>query len=149
MAYKNLNLPAFNYKIKMMEGRMHIFDIIRKKFVLVTPEEWVRQHFIHFLINQYNYPRSMIRLEGGLKYNSLQKRSDIVIYDRQANPWMLVECKAPEVPLDQQVLDQAAQYNHVLKAPYLVATNGLRHFCCEVDQAGECAVYLKDLPLYQ
>jgi hypothetical protein len=148
MDYKNLNLPAFNYKIKMMESRLHIFDVIRKKFVVITPEEWVRQHFVHFLVNQYNYPRSMIRLEGGLKYNALHKRSDIVVYNREAKPWMLIECKAPEVPIDQSVLDQAAQYNHVLKARYLLVTNGLRHLCCEIDHEGNCFTYLPDLPAY-
>jgi type I site-specific restriction endonuclease len=132
----------------MMESRMHIFDVIRKKFVLITPEEWVRQHFVHFLVNHYKYPRSMIRLEGGLKYNALNKRSDIVVYSRDAKPWMLIECKAPEVPLDQSVLDQAAQYNLILKAPYLVATNGLKHFCCEIDHEEQYTAYLQDLPPY-
>src|SRR5690606_27113443 len=91
----DLNLPSFEYRIKKTEEKTFIFDEIRKKFVVLTPEEWVRQHFVHYMIGHLRYPRALINVETGLAYNQLRKRSDIVLYDRTGKPWMIVECKAP------------------------------------------------------
>lgn len=145
---KTLNLPGFDHKIKQIEGKAYIFDVLRKKYVRITPEEWVRQHVIHLLINQYSYPKALIRTEGGLLLNQLQKRTDILVYNRSGEPFLLVECKAPHIPLKQQVFDQIARYNQVHKAPYLVVTNGLTHFCCCVDSQSAQITFLADLPAY-
>src|ERR1700704_4205256 len=106
-----LNLPACDFKVKKSEGKVWIFDGSRKKFVVLTPEEWVRQHFINFLITEHQYPRSLFRIEGSLAYNRLQKRSDILVYDRGGKPWMLVECKSPAIKLSQRAFNQVAIYN--------------------------------------
>jgi hypothetical protein len=141
-----LNLPDFDYKLKKAEGKVWIFDVIRKKFIVLTPEEWVRQHFINFLINEKKYPRSLIRVEGGLTYNQLQKRSDIVIFDREGNPWMIVECKAPTLRLSALTLSQAAAYNNTLKAKYLTISNGMEYYCALIDWAASKTEVLPDLP---
>lgn len=141
-----LNLPNFDYKIKNEENQKFIFDIIRKKYILITPEEWVRQHFIHFLINQLSYSKGLLKVEGGLRYNRLSKRSDILVYDRNASPFMLIECKAPEVKISQAVFEQAALYNKTIKAEYLTITNGLRHFCCKIDHENGSYSFTKNLP---
>jgi len=146
---EQLNLPGFAHKIKQIGGKDYIFDVLRKKFVRVTPEEWVRQHVVHLLINQYGYPKALIRMEGGLLLNQLQKRTDILVYDRQGRPFLLVECKAPQVAIDQRVFDQIARYNHVHQAPYLVLTNGLVHYCCQRDPATDRLQALPDLPAFE
>ena len=97
-----LNLPSFDYKLKKADGKVWIFDVIRKKYIVLTPEEWVRQHFIHYLLHELKYPRSLVKIEGGLSYNTLSKRSDIVVFDRDGRPWMLVECKSPEFKLSEK-----------------------------------------------
>src|SRR5690606_11621802 len=101
-----LNLPEFEIKIKNISGKNHVFDELRKKFVCLTPEEWVRQHFVHLLVKFYKYPKSLIKLEGGLTYNSLKKRTDIVVYDRQGNTFLIVECKAATIPVTQSNFKQ-------------------------------------------
>ncbi|MCU0340885.1 MAG: type I restriction enzyme HsdR N-terminal domain-containing protein [Spirosomaceae bacterium] len=125
---QSLNLPPFGYKFTEIDGKPHIFDVIRRKYIFLTPEEWVRQHVLHWLIQYAQYPKSLIKIESGLKYNRLAQRTDMVVYDRAAAPFLLVECKAPDVSLSQDVLAQALRYNAVLKAPYLLITNGLSHF---------------------
>jgi hypothetical protein len=141
-----LNLPPFEYKVKKIDEKLHIFDIIRRKYLLITPEEWVRQHVLHWLINHHHYPKSLIRTESGLQYNQLAKRTDILVYDRNGLPFMLVECKASFVPLTQQVLEQAIRYNAILKAPYLLISNGLEHLLFEIRQ-GE-AIPMSQLPIF-
>lgn len=141
-----LNLPAFEHQLKKIEGKVHIFDIIRKKFLFLTPEEWVRQHFVHFLINQYQYPKALMTTERGLYYNKLQKRTDIVIYDRNGKPFLIVECKAAHIPINQKVFNQVAMYNKVHQAPYVCVTNGLVHYCCEIDLKNNHFNFLEDLP---
>ncbi|MEZ4903074.1 MAG: type I restriction enzyme HsdR N-terminal domain-containing protein [Spirosomataceae bacterium] len=128
-----LNLPAFDYKVMKIDGKPHIFDITRKKYLLITPEEWVRQHVLHWLLNEYRYPKSLIKTESGLRYHQLTKRSDILVFDRSAKPFMLVECKASHIVLTDQVLQQAIRYNAVLKAPYLLISNGLSHFLYKIE----------------
>jgi hypothetical protein len=146
---KQLNFPEIGAKFKKDQGNILIFDIIRKKYLKLTPEEWVRQHAVHFLIHQRHYPKGLIALESGLKFNNLQKRSDILVYDRKGQPFMLIECKAPEVKITQKVFEQAFVYNNILKAPYLVVTNGLQHFCCHIDSQSGKSVFLKEMPAYE
>ncbi|MFN3782522.1 MAG: type I restriction enzyme HsdR N-terminal domain-containing protein [Spirosomataceae bacterium] len=134
--FPTLGLPPINAKIECIEGQYKIFDILRKGLYVLTPEEWVRQHFVHLLIHHFQYPKGLIRLEGGLTYHSLAKRSDILVYDKQGQPFLLVECKSTEIPLNEQVLQQAATYNKVLKAPFICLTNGHKTLCFEDDMEG-------------
>jgi hypothetical protein len=143
-----LNLPEFDYKLKKAEDKIWIFDGIRKKYIVLTPEEWVRQHFIQYLIQQRSYPKSLIRIEGGLVYNQLQKRTDIVVFNRQGKPWMIVECKSPDVPLSPATLSQASVYNASLKAEFITVTNGMVHYCAQVDWAERKTTLLNDTPFY-
>jgi Type I restriction enzyme R protein N terminus (HSDR_N) len=146
---KQLNLPAFDYVVKKEDGKVFIMDIIRKKYLVLTPEEWVRQHFIHYLVTDLKYPKALIKIEGGLNYNSLQKRSDIVVYNRDGQPWMVVECKSPDEKLSQRTLHQASTYNSTLQARYLTITNGLVHICCDVNWADGKTTVLDTLPSFQ
>src|SRR6187402_2015143 len=145
---EKLNLPAFEYNVKESDGRIWIYDVLRKKYLVLTPEEWVRQHFLHYLLNHVQYPKSLIKVEGGLKFNRLQKRTDIVVFDRNGSPWMIVECKAPDLPINESTLRQASVYNATLKAKYLVMTNGMKTFCCRIESENG-AVMLKDLPPFE
>jgi hypothetical protein len=128
-----LNLPEFEFKVKKADGKLWIFDSIRRKDVVLTPEEWVRQHFINYMINHLHYPKTLIRIEGGLKYNQLSKRADLVIYDRAGAPWMVVECKSADQEVNESTVRQASVYNHTMKAKYLVVTNGMKHYCAAID----------------
>jgi len=143
-----LNLPSYSLKIKEDNGINYIFDEIRKKYLVLTPEEWVRQHLIQFLIRDKKYPRSLIRLEGGLKLNSLQKRSDILLFNRHGEKILLVECKAPSVKISQDTFDQIARYNYVHKVQWLLVSNGLQHFCCEIDFEKQSYRFVEELPEY-
>jgi hypothetical protein len=143
-----LNLPQFDIKIKIQDDKHFVFDIIRKKYFLLTPEEWIRQNFLHFLILNYKYPKSLIRIESGLKYNKLSKRSDILIYDRTGTPFLLVECKSSDVKIAQHSFEQAAMYNYTLKAKYMVLTNGQKHYCCKIDHEAKSYEFVKDIPLW-
>jgi hypothetical protein len=124
----DLIFPAFDYKVKKIEGKPYIFDIIRRKYIFITPEEWVRQHLIHWLIEVHQYPKSLFRIESGLQYNNLTKRTDVVVYQRDGQPFLLIECKAPQIELTQTTLDQALRYNATLKAPFVLISNGLQNF---------------------
>ncbi|MFZ2904606.1 MAG: type I restriction enzyme HsdR N-terminal domain-containing protein [Cyclobacteriaceae bacterium] len=144
-----LNLPEFEVNLKKSEGKIWIFDGIRKKYLVLTPEEWVRQHLINYFIQYLKYPKSLISVERGLTYNQLQKRSDIVVFDRSGNPWMIVECKSPEVELDQKSVMQVAVYNTDTKAKYVSVSNGLKHICYETKAEVKDVVLLKDFPVYE
>ncbi len=144
-----LNLPSQDFKIKKSEGKVWIFDGVRKKFVVLTPEEWVRQHFIHYLIEEQLYPRSLFRIEGSLNYNQMQKRSDILIYDREGKPWMLVECKSPSIKLSQKAFNQVAIYNMTIGAKYLAVTNGMVHYCYVAPHPGKEGKFLEDFPEFE
>ena len=146
---QHLNLPQHPIKINEEKGVKYIFDPIRKKYLVLLPEEWVRQNFIQFLIKDKNYSASLIAIEKGLKLNELQKRADIVIYDKQAQPIVLIECKAPKVKINQEVFEQVARYNMVFKVPYLVVTNGLDHYCAKVDFIENSFEFLVDIPNYK
>lgn len=145
-----LNLPAFGPRLREnSSGKAEIFDPIRKKFVRLTPEEWVRQHFLNLLTAFKGYPASLIAVESSLIYNRRAKRSDILVYGTNGKPLLIVECKAPEVPIDQAVFDQAAMYNKTLKVPYLLVTNGMQHFSCKIDHTSSSYLFLPDIPGYE
>lgn len=114
--------------------RLRIFDPVRRRFVALTPEEWVRQHVLHFLIGHLGYPRALIQAERGLKYHRLAKRMDVLCYDRRGTPYLLVECKSPDTTLDRRVFDQASMYNSGIGAPYIAVTNGLIHLIAHIDR---------------
>ena len=145
---KKLNFPTYSFQLKNSENKVSIFDEIRKKFILLTPEEWVRQHVIHFLLQDKNYPKSYINVEKLIKINDLSKRYDGVVFQPNGEIFLLIECKAPEVAISQQTFDQIARYNLVLKAKYLMVTNGLNHYFCQMDFENEKYVFLKELPEY-
>ncbi|PXX99012.1 restriction endonuclease subunit R [Marinifilum breve] len=146
---ENLNLPTYSFKIKSDLQRKLIFDSIRKKYVVLTPEEWVRQNFIRFLVEEKDYPASLIAVEKKVDVNLLPQRSDIVLYNSNANPIMIVECKASKIKITQDVFNQIARYNMKLRVPFLVVTNGLRHFCCYMDYEKKSFKFLGDIPNYQ
>ena len=144
-----LNLPSYNHKLKKINDKLCIWDIIRKKNIVLTPEEWVRQHFVHHLINEHQYPKSLIKLESSLDYNKRLKRTDIQVFDRNGKLFMIVECKAPYIKLSQTVFAQAAQYNHVLKAQYLTISNGMIFHCCRTDWETKQMDFMENLPIFQ
>lgn len=141
-----LNLPAYNFRIIKKNEKPFIFDDLRKKFVALTPEEWVRQHFIRFLIEVKHYPASLIAIEKQLVINGLKKRCDAVVYSRNAEPLMIIEFKATTVSIDQQTFDQAAVYNSKLKVDYFIISNGLKHYCCRLDKNVLQYNFLDDIP---
>ena len=144
-----LNLPSFDKKVIQKDGRPFIFDIIRRLYVALTPEEWVRQHFVHFLIGTKGYPQSLMANEVQLKLNGMSRRCDTVAYDRKLRPRVIVEYKAPTVNITQQVFDQICRYNMVLQVDYLIVSNGLAHYCCKVDNTTHTYTFLKDIPSYE
>lgn len=146
---EELSLPPIDARISKDDGVTKIFDTIRKKYVVLTPEEWVRQHFLHFLIKEYGYPPALTTVEQGLKYHSLQKRTDIVVYNRQARPLLLVECKAPSVRLSQAVMEQAMMYNRSLQAAHIVVTNGKEHGCMFINREEAKVDFLANIPRYE
>ena len=143
---QELNLPNFDLDVHHKDGVATIFDVLRKKHVVLTPEEWVRQNFVHFLIRHLNYPKSLIKLERGHAFNTMKKRSDIIVFDRGGCAFMLIECKASHIKIEQKVFVQASVYNKTVKAKYLVVTNGLEHFCCSIDQERNSYSFLDQLP---
>ncbi len=143
-----LNLPTYKFKIKSTENKFSIFDIVRKKYVSLTPEEWVRQHIIHYLIEEKKYPISLIAIEKKITINNLTKRPDILVFNTHGLPHIVVECKASSVPITQNAFDQIARYNLKLNANYLIVTNGLIHYYCEMDFKNEAYVFLKNIPNY-
>jgi len=145
---KQLNLPSFNFRFRDNKGKKEIFDIIRKKFITLTPEEWVRQNFIMYLIDVSGVPKSHIAVELSLKVNKMQKRADITVFDKNGKPLMLIECKSTSVNVNQAVFDQAARYNIKLNVPYLIVTNGLMHYCCHINHADNQINFIDSIPLY-
>lgn len=145
---KRLNLPSFDYKVKASKQGYLIFDVIRKRYVRLTPEEWVRQHLLHYLIDHLAYPRTLVRIEQGVRYNRLQHRADILVYDRAAKPLILVECKASHVPLNHDTWGQIARYNAQFGASMLVVTNGLQHFCWQLDYVQGDHTLLPSIPSF-
>ncbi|HEY2580581.1 MAG TPA: type I restriction enzyme HsdR N-terminal domain-containing protein [Mucilaginibacter sp.] len=144
-----LQLPPYPFKITDQNGQLVLFDMIRKKDIILTPEEWVRQHFVQYLINQKHYPKSLIKLEGGHKLNGLAKRSDIVVYNSAGNKILLVECKAPSVTIDQKTFEQVARYNLTHKVNLLAVSNGLQHYYCRIDFENKGYQFIEELPDYR
>jgi len=143
-----LNLPVYDFRIREQDSKLQIFDSIRKKFVALTPEEWIRQNFARYLVEEKQYPVSLIAIEKGLLVERRTKRTDIVIYNRAGNPLVIVECKALEVKITPNVFDQIVRYNITLNANYLVVTNGLEHFCCQLSYDDNSYSFLKEIPEY-
>lgn len=144
----HLNLPPFDINVKKTNGKLTVFDSLRRKFIALTPEEWVRQHFVNYLITEKGYSQSLIANEIQINLNNQKRRCDSVIYDKQLSPLMIIEYKSPEVEITQSVFDQIARYNIVLKVKYLVVSNGLNHYCCKMDYDKQSFEYLPDIPLY-
>ena len=143
-----LMLPKAALKIKLVEGTTQVFDIVRKKYFVLTPEEWVRQHFIHFLNIEKKYPLGLMRVEKIIKYNNLRTRADIVLYNTNGKPNMIVECKAPNVKITQDSFNQIAKYNFQLRSEFLVVTNGLQHFCCKMEYKRNEIRFVEDIPSF-
>jgi predicted type IV restriction endonuclease len=145
---QQLNFPTYNFRFKNSKNKIAIFDEIRKKFVILTPEEWVRQHVVRFLLQHKNYPKSLVNVEKLLKINGLTKRYDAVVFNNDGSIFILVECKAPEVKITQHTFDQIARYNMTMKAQYLMVTNGHNHYFCQMDFENEKYIFLENLPNY-
>lgn len=143
-----LNLPAFDINIKKSGNKLTVFDNLRRRFVALTPEEWVRQHFVNYLITEKKYPASFIANEIQINLNNQKKRCDSVIYNRAMQPLVIVEYKSPDIKITQEVFNQIANYNIVLKVEYLIVSNGVNHFCCHMDYEQMKFEYLSDIPLY-
>lgn len=144
----SLNLPAFQFKYALRNGKKMIFDPFRKKFVTLTPEEWVRQHFLAWLHYCKGYPRGLISVEAPLRYNNMQKRADAIVYANTGHPIMIIECKAPEVVITQDVFDQIARYNFSFGVSFLAVTNGMDHYCCTKPDNDDKWVFLEGVPDY-
>jgi hypothetical protein len=145
---QKLNFQQYDFRFKNSENKVSIFDEIRKKFIILTPEEWVRQHVVRFLLEEKKYPKSLINVEKVLKVNGLNKRYDAVVFNSEGHINVLVECKAPEVKITQATFDQIARYNMTMNAQYLMVTNGLNHYFCQMDFENEKYVFLPQLPAY-
>ena len=148
MEFPQLNLPNLAIKTKLVEGTTQVFDVVRKKYFKLTPEEWVRQNFIHYLNIEKNYPMGLMGVERMVKYNNLQTRADIIIYNKEGRPTMIVECKAPNVKITQDAFYQIAKYNLKLKVQYLIVTNGMQHYCCKMQYNSNAMKFLEEIPRY-
>ena len=140
--------PRMAIKLRETNGHREVFDIVRNRFVALTPEEWVRQHFILYLHQQLLYPLELMQVEGSISLNGMSKRCDIVVYDSNVRPLIIVECKKETVPLTQKVIDQACRYNLVLQVPFLCLTNGTQQICCQVDFENKQLLPIPELPKY-
>ncbi len=143
---QKLNFPAYTFRFKNSENKAAIFDEIRKKFIILTPEEWVRQHVVQFFLQEKKYPKSYINVEKVLKINNLNKRYDLVVFNPDGSVFILVECKAPGIIISQNTFDQIARYNMTLNAQYLMVTNGHNHYFCQMDYKQECYHFMPELP---
>ena len=145
----SLNLPSYDAKIRKNGSLMEIYDPLRRKFVALTPEEWVRQHFVNWLISDKEYPTSLMANEAGIKLNSLTRRCDTVVYDQHLDPLMIIEYKESNISITQDVFDQVVRYNTVLKVPYIVVSNGVNHYCCKMNYEKQSYDFLTDIPNYR
>lgn len=148
---QQLNLPYYRHKIQtnIDTNTMYIFDIIRKKHIILTPEEWVRQNFIHYLINEKKFSKNLISIESEFKINNCSKRADIIAYNTNGKPILIVECKAPEIKITQKTFDQIATYNLNFKVDFLIVTNGITHYSAIIDYKNECWYFLDKIPTYE
>ena len=146
----SLNLPSYKINVAERGGRRMIYDFLRRRYVALTPEEWVRQHFTHFLVEHRHYPAALLGNEITVQLNGVARRCDSVLYSRDGGrPRMIVEYKAPEVPVTQAVFTQISAYNSVLRADYLVVSNGLAHYCCRMVYERQKAEFLPEIPFYE
>lgn len=146
---QKLAFPAYSFRLKNSENKPFIFDVIRKKFLVLTPEEWVRQHVLQFLIQDKGYPQSLINVEKEIKVGNTRKRYDIVIFHPDGSLFLIIECKAPSITITQETFDQIARYNLQLQADFLMVSNGLAHYYCQMDYTEERYQFLKELPDYK
>ena len=145
---QSLNLPPIQPRLSERNGKTLIFDPLRRKEVALTPEEWVRQHFVHFLITTRSYPPERIAIEVSITLNSTSKRCDTIIYDDYLNPVAIIEFKAPDIIISKEVFEQISRYNSMLRVPYLMVSNGLTHYCCFMDYQKMTYRFLEDIPNY-
>ena len=143
-----LNLPAYEARITINDGKRQIFDPLRKSYVALTPEEWVRQHFVNFLLNVKGFPATLMANEVAITLNGMKKRCDTVVYDKALKPRVIVEYKAPTVKITKEVFAQISRYNLTLKVDYLIVSNGLQHYCCRMDYANSTYRFLQEIPEY-
>jgi len=146
---QQLNFPHFDFVIRSRDNRQEIFDNVRRKYVVLTPEEWVRQHLIAYLTQVKRYPVTMLGVEKQLILNRMTKRFDLVVFTRNGNPFLLAECKAPGVNISESTFDQAARYNLLLKAEYFLITNGIEHYSCRLDYEAGCYIFIEEIPEFK
>jgi hypothetical protein len=146
---QKLHFPTYSFRFKSSENKTMVFDEIRKKFVVLTPEEWVRLHAVQFLLNEKKYPKSLINVEKQLKLNETVKRYDIVVFNKDGSIFLIVECKAPAVEISQLTFDQIARYNLALESEFLMVTNGLEHYFCQMDFKNKRYIFLEEIPDYK
>lgn len=139
-----LNLPHSDIRLERRDGRLYIWDHIRLRWIVLTPEEWVRQHFTHWMVERLGYPRARMGHEISLEQNGLRRRADAVFYDAIGRPCIIMEFKAPHITISQRTFDQITRYNMVLQVPYLIVSNGIQHYCCHVEK--EKTTFLKSIP---
>ena len=144
-----LNLPQYEIKISEKDGKRMIFDFLRRKYVALTPEEWVRQHFVHFLIEHKGYPKGLIGNEIELQIGAKRLRCDSILYNKMTQPQMIIEYKAPTIPIQQKVFQQITTYNLLLKVDYLIVSNGIQHYCCKMDYDNQKCLFLEGIPEYE
>ena len=144
-----LNLPQYEIKISEKDGKRMIFDFLRRKYVALTPEEWVRQHFVHFLIEHKGYPKGLIGNEIELQIGAKRLRCDSILYNKMAQPQMIIEYKAPTIPIQQKVFQQISTYNLLLKVDYLIVSNGIQHYCCKMAYDNQKCLFLEGIPEYE
>ena len=145
---ERLNLPPYEFKTRQADGKTYILDILRRRFIALTPEEWVRQHFVHYLIEHKGYPAALMANEMSLSIGNKKLRADSVLYNRHLQPRMITEYKAPTIEITQKVFEQIAAYNLLLHVDYLVVSNGLQHYCCKIDYENNSYSFLRDIPNY-
>lgn len=144
-----LNLPSYETKITGHDGKMQIYDTLRRCYVALTPEEWVRQHFVHYLLEHKGYPATLMGNEVAITLNGTKRRCDTVVYDRALRPRAIIEYKAPEVKITKEVFAQISRYNLTLKVDYLIISNGLKHYCCKMDYSGNTFIFMNEIPEYE
>jgi hypothetical protein len=145
---RTLNLPSYDFDFKIIGEKQYIFDVIRRKYVVNTPEEWVRQNFIRYLVAEKGYVETLMSIEHEISLNRLSKRCDAVVFSKNGKPLMILEFKSPDVPVSQEVFDQIVRYNMVLKVNFLLITNGMKHFCCKINFQNKDYVFLREIPDY-
>ena len=143
-----LNLPEYNVRTCSKDGKTMIFDILRNKYVALTPEEWVRQHFVNYLINYKGYPKSLMNNEVKIIQNGITRRCDTILYGQDLNPRLIIEYKSTDIKITQKVFDQITRYNMVLNVDFLIVSNGIEHYCCKINYAEKSYSFLQDIPEY-